>query len=113
MEEIKSYNMSSIVEKYGAMRNATTSLQDVEDGQVLHVDAWMLYEDADRETGELKTLLTIKSDGKQYTTISNTFIREFTEAWDFFEAAGETVQNVAVLHGESKAGRAYVTCEVR
>lgn len=113
MKEIKSYNMNTTAEKYGAMRNASTSMQEVEDGQVLHVDAWMLYEDADRETGELKTLLVIKSDGKQYTTISNTFIREFTEAWEFFEAAGETVQNIAVLHGETKAGRAYVTCEVR
>ena len=113
MKEIKSYNMNTVAEKYGAMRNASTSMQEVEDGQVLRVDAWMLYEDADRETGELKTLLVIKSDGKQYTTISNTFIREFTEAWEFFEASGETVQNVAVLHGETKAGRAYVTCEVR
>lgn len=113
MKEIRSWNMDTVTDKYAAMRNSSMSMQDVEDETILTIDAWMEYEDADRETGEVKTLLVIKSEGKQYTTISSTFIREFLEAWDFFADNGEQVKRVAVLHGVTKAGRSYVTCEVR
>lgn len=113
MKEIRSWNMDTVLDKYAAMRNSSKSMQDVEDGTILGVDAWMEYEDADRETGEVKTLLVIRSEGEQYTTISSTFIREFLEAWDFFADNGEKVDRIAVLHGETKAGRSYVTCEVR
>lgn len=113
MKELRSWNMDTVTDKYAAMRNSSQSMQDVDDETVLTVDAWLQYEDADCETGELKTLLVIKSEGKQYTTISQTFIREFLEAWDFFAENGERVERIAVLHGETKAGRAYVTCEVR
>lgn len=113
MKEIQSWNMDTVTDKYAAMRNSSMSMQDVDDETVLTVDAWMEYEDVDRETGEVKTLLVIKSEGNQYTTISQTFIREFLEAWDFFADHDERVARIAVLHGVTKAGRSYVTCEVR
>lgn len=113
MKEIRSWNMDTVTDKYAAMRNSSKSMQDVEDETILAIDAWMEYEDTDRETGEVKTLLVIKSEGEQYTTISSTFIREFLEAWDFFADNGEQVKRIAVLHGVTKAGRSYVTCEVR
>lgn len=113
MKEIKSYNLDTVAEKYAAMRNASTSMQDVEDGTILTVDAWMQYEDIDQQTGEVKELIAIRSEGRFYTAISKVFAREFLDAWEFFAEHGETVKRIAVLHGETKRGDSFVTCEVR
>ena len=99
MKEIRSWNVEDLAEKYSMMRGNNISMQ--------------VYEDMDADSGECKTLLAIRSHGKNYTTISKTFIREFLEAWDFFADAGETLKRIAVVHGTSKAGRVYVSCQVR
>ena len=113
MKESRSWNVEDLEEKYSMMRGNNISMQVLEDGDPIEIEGWLLYEDMDADSGECKTLLAIRSQGKNYTTISKTFIREFLEAWDFFADAGETLKRIAVVHGTSKAGRVYVSCQVR
>lgn len=78
-------------------------------GSVINPSAWILYEDQDEKTGELKTVLTIEDNGELFGTISKTFIKAFIDAADFF---GDELGSVKVISGKSKAGREYVTCEI-
>lgn len=80
-------------------------------GQRIEVKAWALYEDADKKSGEMKTILTISTpEGETFGTNSGTFITEFLDMWNMFDDAGETVNAIEVLSGTSKAGRNFITC---
>lgn len=78
-------------------------------GSVITPDKFVLYEDADPKSGELKTVLTVESDGEIFGTISQTFIREFTDAAEEF---GGTPGPIKVIVGQTKNGRDFVTCEI-
>ena len=78
-------------------------------GEVLTPSAWVLYETTDAKTGETKTVLVIESNGVIYGTISNTFIREFSNAAEEFN---NDVGAIRVIEGNTKAGRTYITCEL-
>ena len=78
-------------------------------GSVVTPSAFILYEDADAKSGEIKTVLTMEADGEVFGTISPVFIREFMDAADYF---GGTPGSIKVLTGETKAGREFVTCEI-
>ena len=77
-------------------------------GTVLNPVKWVLFEDEDR-TGEVKTVLTLEDSGELFGTISGTFIKEFTDA---FNELGEDMGPIRVVTGQTRAGRTYVTCEL-
>ena len=81
-------------------------------GQRIEVKDWCVYEDADKKTGETKTILTLSTpDGETFGTNSATFISDFLDMWELFSDAGETVNAIYVLSGTSKNGRPFIMCE--
>lgn len=89
--------------------NETSKMSDAE-GSVLDVKAWVIYNDTDEKTGEIKKVVSLMTDdGEIFGTISNTFIREFEKIADHF---GNDVGSIKVISGTSKAGRTFITCDI-
>ena len=78
-------------------------------GSILNPTAWVLYEDLDNKSGELKKVLVLEDNGEIFGTISGTFIREFCDAAETFE---NEVGPIKVIEGTTKAGRQFITCEL-
>lgn len=77
-------------------------------GQIVTIQAWALYEDADKTSGEVREVLSIlTADGDVLSTISETFKNDFL---DMFEMFGEEMKKIEVITGKSKNNRTYVTC---
>lgn len=80
-------------------------------GQRIPLSKWAMYDDVNRKTGEVHTILSIASeDGVVYATNSPTFVNDFVSMMELFEAAGEAVPAVVVESGISKGGREFITC---
>lgn len=89
--------------------NATKKMLDAEGAQ-LEIAAWVIYEDQDNTTGEIKKVLSLgTTDGEIFGTISPTFIREFEKMADYF---GGALTDISVISGKSKSGRTYITCDI-
>ena len=79
------------------------------DGQVVDMEAWALYSDADYKTGEMKEILAIlTTEGETLVTVSDTFKRDFLDIVDIF---GDEFRRVKVVTGKSNNNRTFVTCE--
>lgn len=78
-------------------------------GATIAPERWVLFEDPDPKTGEIKTVLVIESNGEKFGTISKTFIDAFIDAAEEF---GEDLGEITVVGGKSKAGRDFITCEI-
>lgn len=80
-------------------------------GQRIPLHKWAIYEDVNRKTGEVHSILSIASDdGTVHATNSPTFVNDFASMVELFETAGETVPAVVVESGMSKGGREFITC---
>lgn len=79
-------------------------------GSPVKAEAFIIYEDADIKTGEMKEVVSILVDGKAYATISSTFIREFKDLVNVF--GDEELPEIEVVSGKSKAGREFITVTV-
>lgn len=89
--------------------NSTKKMLDAE-GSQLEIGAWVIYEDSDNTTGEVKKVLSLgTTDGEIFGTISSTFIREFEKMADYF---GDDLTDIKVISGKSKSGRTYITCDI-
>lgn len=78
-------------------------------GATITPEKWVLFEDPDPKTGEIKTVLVIEANGEKFGTISKTFIDTFLDAAEEF---GEDLGEIAIIGGTSKAGRDFITCEI-
>ena len=77
---------------------------------VLEVKAWLAYEDADANTGEIREVLTVETiDGERFATVSSIFRREFFDIVEYF---GKDVGAITVIGGTSRTGRNFITCSV-
>ena len=75
------------------------------DGQTIQPTAWAIYEDTDKQTGEVKIVLSFELDtGEIVGTISETFIREFE---DIVETFGP-LQPLEIRTALTKNGRTFV-----
>ena len=89
--------------------NEACKMSDAE-GSVLDVKAWVIYNDTDEKTGEIKKVVSLMTDdGEIFGTISGTFIREFEKIADH---CGNHCGSIKVISGTSKAGRTYITCDI-
>ena len=79
-------------------------------GQTLALDKWALFADADRKTGEMRKILSIKSGDKMYATNSVTFVESFEAMMACFEKMGLEVHHIRVTTGTSKGGREFINC---
>ena len=76
-------------------------------GERVDVSAWLLYEDTDKKSGEVHTILSVLTpDNEVFATISPTFQSDFLDMAELFhnDFAFE------VISGKSNAGREFVTC---
>lgn len=95
---------------YKMMRSPEIKKMMDADGSILELVSWVLYNDTDEQTGEIKEVLSIlTADMEMFGTISPTFIKDFKEIADYF---GDDVGNIKVISGKSKNGRTYITCSV-
>ena len=78
-------------------------------GSTITPKQWVLYEDADLKTGEVRKVLVINADGETFATVSRTFIDSFEKAVDNL---GEDLGEILIASGTSKAGRDYINCEI-
>ena len=76
-------------------------------GERIDVAAWLLFEDADKKSGEVHSVLSVLTpDNEVFSSISPTFQSDFLDMAELFhnDFAFE------VISGKSKAGRDFVTC---
>lgn len=76
-------------------------------GERIDVSAWLLFEDTDKKTGEVKRVLSVLTpENEVVSTISPTFESDFMDMAEIFhnDFAFE------IISGKSKAGREFVTC---
>ena len=72
-------------------------------GSTITPEQWVLYEDADIKSGEMRKVLVIAADGETFATVS------FEKAVDNL---GEDLGEIMIASGTSKAGRDYINCEI-
>lgn len=76
-------------------------------GERIDVSAWLVFEDTDKKTGEVHSVLSVLTpENEVLSTISHTFQSDFMDMAELFhnEFAFE------IISGKSKAGREFVTC---
>lgn len=82
-------------------------MQDVKD-QTIEVKDWVVCEDTDKGTGEIKTILFVRSNDMTYATVSPTFIESFKTIVNCF---GTDFSKISIKSGRSNKGREFLTCE--
>ena len=78
-------------------------------GERIEVSAWAEFEDVDKKTGEIHTVLSVLTpENEVYSSISPTFQTDFKIMAELFhnDFAFE------VMTGKTKAGREFVTCSL-
>lgn len=76
-------------------------------GERIDVSAWLLFEDVNKKSGEVHSVLSILTpENEVFSTISPTFQSDFMDMAELFhnDFAFE------VISGKSRAGREFVTC---
>lgn len=110
MNIIKSTENLSLKDKYDLTRNPETEKMSNHKDEILSVDQYMIRQEEKADTGELVTIVSIKSGDKIYATNSATFVREFTSLVEMAEEANDTIHHVKVVSGESRNHRQYISC---
>lgn len=96
------------VETYKLLKAPDAQKMSDADGHILEIEAWAQYEDIDEESGDCRTILSILTpDGVTYGTNSQTFTREFLDAWDIF---GDEMHSIKVFTTRTRANRDCLLC---
>lgn len=93
---------------YYLMVRESKKMQDLA-GKTVKIEDWVIAEDIDKETGEPKEIVFIKTDGNTYGSISRTFIESFRTIVECFGATG--FKAIKVIEGKSNKGRTFIQCE--
>lgn len=76
-------------------------------GERIDVSAWALFEDVDKKTGEVHSVLSVLTpEYEVFSTISPTFQEDFKQMAELFH----NDFSFEIISGKSKAGREFVTC---
>ena len=98
---------------YKLTKSSGLMAQDAPDGVSIPVSIWALYSDPkearDGTVKDLTVLSFVSTDGSKYSTISQTFIREFTDIVGIMD--GEPFA-ILIRHGTTRGGKKFVTCEL-
>ena len=98
---------------YKLTKSSGMMVQEAPAGLSVPVKDWCLYDDPkeqkDGSMKENKVLSFLDPAGVKYSTISATFIREFLDIAQLM--TGEAFA-VVLVHGTTKGGKAFVTCEL-
>jgi hypothetical protein len=80
------------------------------DGALVQVDAWVLYNDTDSIGNASEILSILDNEVGVVATNSATFIRDFMEIVEMCADCGVEPRHVKISSGTSKAGRKFYTC---
>lgn len=80
------------------------------EGALVQVDAWALYNDTDKDGNTREILSILDNEVGAVATNSATFIRDFMEIAEMCTVYGVKLQHVKISSGISKAGRKFYTC---
>lgn len=86
------------------------SVKDVEDGTVIPVKKWIIFEDAKQDDSVIEILSIMTENGEVFSTQSATFKESFSDIVDCVADDGMEKFAIVKRSGKSKAGRAFVTC---
>lgn len=76
-------------------------------GERFEVSAWLIFEDEDKKTGQLRQVLSILTpENETFSTVSETFRNDFLVMAELFDNDFA----FEVISGKSNAGRDFVTC---
>lgn len=110
MNIIKTTSGLSNMDQYKMIKDASIkSISSLEDNTVLTYEAYILYNDIDKDGEEIQ-LLSIKTAEGVYATNSKTFIEDFTDALEILDESDITT--ITVLKGTSKSNRTYYRCSI-
>lgn len=100
-------------EIYRLTKSKSEMVQGAPDGMSVPVVKWALYNDPkEQKDGSLRdnqVLSFIDQAGVKYSTVSQTFIREFLDIVMIMEPDPFAV---IIIHGKTKAGKDFVSCEL-
>ena len=92
--------------------NDVRKMQDAK-GEIIDITKYVVYEDEDQKGNVMNVLAVETVDGAKYATNSKTFVRNFTDILDIFEAGGETPPTAFIVgSAKSKSNREYLTCDI-
>ena len=76
-------------------------------GERVDVSAWLLFEDVDKKSGEVHSVLSVLTpENEVLSSISPTFQKDFLDMAELFQNDFA----FEVISGKSKAGREFITC---
>lgn len=111
MQIIASSNVSNAAEMYTLTKSPERKKLSDAKGTTLDMTSWVVYTGVDKNGDEIE-LMSIKTADAVYCTNSQTFIREFMDAYTMFNDMGEQFHAIKVIEGTSKANRPYLTCAI-
>lgn len=84
------------------------SFKDVEDGTVIPVAKWLVFEDTKEDTGETNTILSVMdNDNNVYSAQSATLMRSFFEIVNIMD--GDSF-SIVKMSGKTKSNRDFINC---
>lgn len=83
-----------------------TLIKDLEDGTEITPDYYANYNDSDKD---VEVLSIVDKEGIVYSTVSETFKRNF---WDIVDIFGDEDFTIKKISGTTKSGRQFVNCDL-
>lgn len=83
-----------------------TLIKDLEDGTEITPDYYANYNDSDKD---VEVLSIVDNEGIVYSTVSETFKRNF---WDIVDIFGDEEFTIKKISGTTKSGRQFVNCDL-
>ena len=109
MEILKKSKELTTEEMYYLTMSPETQKMSDNIGQVVDIEAWIIYQDVNKDGDMQKILSILTPEGETLATNSATFMGDFERLMDLFSQNNETVKRVEIISGTSKAGRQFVT----
>lgn len=106
----KSSDELTIKQMYDLTKSPEIQKLSDNDGALVQVDAWALYNDTDKDGNTREILSILDNEVGAVATNSATFIRDFMEITEMCADCCVEVQHVKISSGTSKAGRKFYTC---
>lgn len=103
----KSRDFNKVEEYLMTLSKDCISVKDVDDGEVIPVNGYIIYEDINSKDEQVNILSIITPDKKVYSTQSATFKESFRNMFSMMDGQPFSVIKKS---GTTKAGRPYVDC---
>lgn len=113
MEIIKKSEGLTSADLYSLTKGSDVRKMADAKGEVLEISKFVMYQDTDVNGDSMIVLAVETAAGVKYATNSKTFVRNFKDILDIFDASGEPIPTkFKVGSGKSKSNREYLTCDI-